>query len=65
MKVWAYEVCFCQYETGYQVKKLFATEELAKAYSVLSEVVEDRDWYDGWRIVEWRVQEAIGSEGEL
>ena len=46
-------------------EKLFATEELAKEYSMLSEVAKDRDWYDGLRIVKpWQVKETRGSEEE-
>ena len=55
MTVWAYELCFCEHETGYQVKSLHTTKELAT--EAMDKDVKSfiANIYDGWRVREWEV----------
>lgn len=62
MKVWAYEVCFCKYETGYQVDKLFVTEEQAKAHMKKTEEIERAKYLDGRRVRLWEVECPVREE---
>lgn len=65
MKVWAFEVCLCEYETGWNVRSLHSTKEQAE--KAMHELME-REVYvneggaedyvsDGYRVIEWSVEQ--------
>ena len=57
MKVWAYEVCYCKYETGYAVDSLFKTKEAAERYMNTEERLDRGEMLDGAKVVEWEIKE--------
>jgi len=56
MEVWAYEVCFCKFETGFQVRTLHETKESAENFAATKEEKQHRKICDDWRISEWEVR---------
>tara|TARA_R110000782_G_scaffold10750_14_gene33305 strand:- start:275 stop:655 length:381 start_codon:yes stop_codon:yes gene_type:complete len=56
LDVWAYEICQCEFETGFAARKLFFKEVDAEAYKNSKEQKEAAKRYDGVRISQWRIE---------
>jgi hypothetical protein len=56
LDVWAYEICQCEFETGFAARKLFFEEIDAEAYMNSKEQKEAAERYDGVRISQWRIE---------
>ncbi len=57
MKVWAYEICWCRFETGYAVDSLYKTKASAERYMRSTEQLARCNDFDGARVVEWEIKE--------
>ena len=54
--VWAYEYCFCKYETGFQVVSLHRTKDLA--VEAMQQDIQKRKSdlsHDGYRVQAWQI----------
>lgn len=57
-QVWAYESCFCTFETGYAIQSLHSTKELAE--QAMKYRVDSRGYdVDGDRIVQVEIDEKL------
>ena len=56
LDVWVYEICQCEFETGFAARKLFFKEDDAEAYKNSKEQKEAAECYDGVRISQWRIE---------
>jgi len=55
MKVWAFEMCYCEYETGYAVQSLHSTKDKATQAMNKRKRRDSGHLYDGYKVIEWEV----------